>query len=349
MHSEPENGVHEMIVYKYYGYKAGLAALRSRKLGFRCPNYFNDPFELSFPVEESDLSGQQLNQTLKVLRKWVVILSLTETPMDPLMWAHYGDEHKGFAIGYDVSCPFLNSVKYNLITANEGLVTYARATGPEITSAYNDSAVLSLLHLSLGAPPDKTSLDAVRSLARKAFLTKHPRWSNEREVRVIKVLTSAFETVSDYQADPLRSFSIPSHLVAPETACSLIPGLYLYDHQMQIKEVYLGARNPLIERPDHNDVVVDRSLAESAVEHNWSVRRIYISASSWDLDAVDLAPDSLLLAPRRRGLTYSSSFDADIARFLRDRLPSRSISDHDQFEVTRWNGTPYLNKNGEFI
>jgi hypothetical protein len=37
-----------MILYKYYGFEAGLSALKSQRLGFRLPAYFNDPFELSF-------------------------------------------------------------------------------------------------------------------------------------------------------------------------------------------------------------------------------------------------------------------------------------------------------------
>src|SRR5665647_580539 len=112
-----------MILYKYYGYSAGLTALLSEKLGFRCPNYFNDPLELSFPIDQSDPKAIQLAQGLEVLRESVVILSLTQTPLDPLMWAHYGEEHKGFVIGYDISDPFLNSSDYNLVTADEGAVT----------------------------------------------------------------------------------------------------------------------------------------------------------------------------------------------------------------------------------
>jgi Protein of unknown function (DUF2971) len=217
-----------MILYKYYGYKAGLAALRSRKLGFRCPNEFNDPLELSFPGDKSDSTGQPLAQALEVLRKWVVILSLTKTPTDPLMWAHYGEEHRGFVIGYDISDPFLSSSDYNLITVDDGTVTYASPTASKITAAYDPTTIHSLLQFSLGAPPNEKILDEVRSLAKKVFLTKHPRWSSEREVRVVKLLTSAFETASDYQADPLCRFSTPSRLVAPGIACALIRGLYLW-------------------------------------------------------------------------------------------------------------------------
>jgi hypothetical protein len=343
-----------MVLYKYYGYKAGLAALRSRKLGFRCPNDFNDPLELSFPGDKSDSTGQPLTQALEVLRKWVVILSLTETPMDPLMWAHYGEEHKGFVIGYDISDPFLNSSDYNLITADDGTVTYASPTVSEITATYDPPPIHSLLQFGLGAPPNEKILNEVLSLAKKVFLTKHPRWSSEREVRVIKLLTSAFETASDYQTDPLRGFSRPSRLAAPGIACSLIPGLYLYDHQMRIEEVYLGARNPLIRNPlieggNSDGMQVDRTLVESSAAQGWTVRGIRTSAFSWELEAVDLGHASLLIAQRRLGLTHCSSFDANMARFLRDNLASHSIDNRDQFEITTWNGMSYLKKNDEFI
>lgn len=36
-----------MMLYKYYDAVGGLHALRSRKLGFRIPTHFNDPFELT--------------------------------------------------------------------------------------------------------------------------------------------------------------------------------------------------------------------------------------------------------------------------------------------------------------
>ena len=45
-----------MILYKYYGFGAGLAALGSQKLGFREPRYFNDPFELSYLDNSDDLN-----------------------------------------------------------------------------------------------------------------------------------------------------------------------------------------------------------------------------------------------------------------------------------------------------
>src|SRR5229473_1978376 len=135
-----------MPLYKYYGYDAGLAALRSQQLGFRCPKHFNDPLELSFPTGDSNPRTEQLVHALDVLRDWVVILSLTETPTDSLMWAHYGEDHKGFVIGYDTSDPFLSSPDYNLIPVGDGTVTYGVPTASDIVAMYDSLTIQSLLH-----------------------------------------------------------------------------------------------------------------------------------------------------------------------------------------------------------
>lgn len=337
-----------MPLYKYYGYEAGLAALRSQRLGFRCPNDFNDPLELSFPTEDSNPGAEQLAHALGVLRQWVVILSLTQTPTDSLMWAHYGEDHKGFVIGYDTSDPFLGSPCYNLIPVDDGTVTYGAPSASDIVAMYDRLTIQSLLHFGLGAPQSERELDQVRNLAKKVFLTKHLRWRTEKEVRVVKLLNSAFEEVSEYQADPLRRVIPFDRMVAPEVACSPVQGLHLYEHQMKIEEVYLGARNPLTRQGQNCDVRSDRSLAERAAKLGWVLRGVSTSPSSWELATVDLDSDSLVLAPRKVGLAYYSQFDADTARAV-SRLASHEIDDQDRFEVSTWNGVSYLRKNGEFV
>jgi hypothetical protein len=337
-----------MPLYKYYGYDAGLAALRSQQLGFRCPKHFNDPLELSFPTGDSNPRGEQLLHTLDVLRDWVVILSLTETPTDSLMWAHYGEDHKGFVIGYDTSDSFLSSPDYNLIPVGAGTVTYGVPTASDIVAMYDSLTIQSLLHFGLGAPPAESQVDALRNLAQRAFLTKHSRWEREKEVRVVKLLNSAFEEVGDYQADPLRRVVPCGRIVAPEVVCSRVQGLHLYEHQMKIEEVYLGARNPLTRQGSNCEGRSDRSLAEVAEKLGWVLRGTCTSPSSWELSTVDLESDALVVVPPKMGLTYYSDFDAATARAL-SRLASCDIDDRDRFEVSTWNGVSYVRKNGEFI
>jgi len=337
-----------MRLYKYYGYDAGLAALESQRLGFRCPKNFNDPLELSFPIEDSSPKGEQLARALDALRDWVVILSLTATPTDSLMWAHYGEDHRGFVIGYDTSDPFLSSPNYNLITVDDGAVSYGAPSASEIAATHDAPTILALLHFGVGARLSEGQLDNVRSLAKRVFLTKHSRWHTEREVRVVKVLNSAFEGVDVYQADPFRRFMPYDRIVAPEISCVLVPGLWIYEHQVEIQEVYLGARNPLASHDRHIDARLDRGLAERAKTLGWAVHGVCTSPSSWDLHTVDLDSDALVIERRDRGLTHYSSFGANAARTL-TKLVAGPIGDQDQFELSTWNGVSYLRRNGEFM
>lgn len=337
-----------MPLYKYYGYDAGLAALKSQRLGFRCPTAFNDPLELSFPTEDSNPRTDRLTHALDVLREWVVILSLTENPMDSVMWAHYGEDHKGFVIGYDTSDPFLSSPYYNLIPVGEGTVTYGAPSASDIVALYDEPIIQSLFHFGLGAPLSETEHRQVRSLAKEVFLTKHNRWRTEKEVRVVKLLNSAFEEVSKYQEDPLRKVAPFSRIVAPEVACSVVKGLHLYNHQMKIEEVYLGARNPLTKQGRNCEGKSDYSLSERATKLDWLIRGVSTCRSSWELAVMDLDADALVLAQATAGLTYHTHFDAKTARVV-SKLATQEIHDQDSFQLSTWNGVTYLRKNEEFI
>ncbi|WP_230374717.1 hypothetical protein [Pseudomonas syringae] len=68
-----------MILYKYYNAENGLKAIESRRLGFRSPEYFNDPFELT-ALSNGDGPGSKLDmlrQQVQQLKEHVVILSVS--------------------------------------------------------------------------------------------------------------------------------------------------------------------------------------------------------------------------------------------------------------------------------
>ena len=113
-----------MILHKYYGFSSGIAALESQKLGFRSPAYFNDPFELSYLDNSSD--SNFVSKEIATLKENLVILSLTRTPYNPLMWAHYAEDHRGFIIKKKKKDEFLLTGKYNVIFASEGDVIYKK-------------------------------------------------------------------------------------------------------------------------------------------------------------------------------------------------------------------------------
>ncbi|EOW1339335.1 DUF2971 domain-containing protein [Pseudomonas aeruginosa] len=259
-----------MILYKYYGAASGMAAIESQRLGFRMPHFFNDPFELT-ALSNGDGPGAKLD-TLRLrieeLKRQVVILSLTRSALNPLMWAHYGQEHTGVVVGYEVGGDFLGSQDYNLIPAESGDVIYTHTKSPfALTPATMDvlQRVYQFGHGATGVPSYEE-----QALARRLFLTKHASWVYEEEVRIVKILDSLFEESAIYQADPLREFESPDYL--PE-------GLYLYNHRMPIKEVYLGARNTLQDNPGE--------LAK-VFEAGRKVYKLTVEDTSWQLSCKPL-------------------------------------------------------------
>lgn len=258
-----------MILYKYYGFESGLSALKSGKLGFRVPAYFNDPFELSFL---SNGSGDEkkistLHKKLEELSQSVVILSLTRAHDNPLMWAHYGKEHEGFVIGYDVNTDFLTSHQLNLIPVDDGDVVYTNTKSKHILN----KGVMDKLHkVYLSAMGGmQTTNPELKSLARKIFLTKHASWVYEEEVRIVKVAYSFFEEAHEAQQDPLRAF----------TDIESVNGLRLMQHKVKIKEVYLGARNKLVQHPSKEFEDIHKSLTIEKCQF----KKMAVDKNSWNL------------------------------------------------------------------
>lgn len=273
------------ILYKYYSYAGGKAALKSQNLGFRKPEFFNDPFELSAlsnstgPVSKQETLKRQIDN----LKDQVVILCLTRSAFNPLMWAHYADQHQGFVIGYDVSGPFLNSPDYNLITVDSGDVLYTSTKTPFALNPESMGAMLGVYQQAMGFEGA-----ADQAMARRLFLTKHASWVYEEEVRVVKKVIDWTRTVEEDQADPLRSHYTLTRNLKPEEVpgidfelgyfvTSLNEGtreLYLFNHKMPIREVYLGARSSYEDDPDFAELF----------RPGRQVFKLDVNQSSWDFE-----------------------------------------------------------------
>lgn len=254
-----------IILYKYYGACSGLRAIQSRKLGFRTPKDFNDPFELTALSngEGARIKLDTLRQRVEDLKAQVVILSLTRSPLNPLMWAHYGQEHTGMVVGYDVSGAFLNSSRYNLIPAEAGDVIYTHTKSPFVMTPETMKVLQKVYKWGLGAEGDQSYEQ--QALARRLFLTKHASWVYEEEVRVVKIAHSYFEEVQVFQADPMRAIDIRDDL--PD-------GLHLYNHQMPIKEIFLGVRSHL-----QSDSVALKKITDICPK----VFQLRVDDASWQL------------------------------------------------------------------
>jgi hypothetical protein len=277
----------DMRLYKYYSFDSGILAIESQKLGFRNPSEFNDPFELSFfsNSKESGSKKDRLQDSINQIRDKVYILSLTRTPKNPLMWAHYGNDHKGFVIGYSTNDKFLSSNKYNIIPVEEGDVVYTNTKSRYI---FSEKSMQKLHSAYLAISGDENSVldDESKSISRKIFLTKHSSWVYEEEVRVVKVINSMFMESQIFQRDPLRSYTIPTEIKNGKM-CQKCSGLVIFNHSAIIKSVYLGVRNPILERPD--DYKNELSIIRNLVERNGiKVWRMIMSKTSWSLEVEEV-------------------------------------------------------------
>lgn len=130
---------------------------------------------------------------VKSLQERTYIASLTENVDSGVMWGHYGDSHKGFAVEYefaeDLFCPHLGEIEGATATIFGWLsllpVMYSgeRASGIELAEQYSFKSMLERIHnqpMPLCYLPQADLL-----LYTKLGLRKSLEWRYENEWRVI--------------------------------------------------------------------------------------------------------------------------------------------------------------------
>ncbi|MDP9706645.1 UNVERIFIED_ORG: hypothetical protein J2W64_003859 [Rahnella aquatilis] len=187
-----------MILYKYVDLETARKILANHTVKFTNPYDFNDPFEVTSAFYESNErkysdEGNALNH-LKISMCYG-ILSLSRSPTNPLMWAHYGwgkrmhhenviflgqnnTAHGGMVIGIDINESGLNDEGSNIIPAKFGSVIY---TTTKPTTAFSESENLELIE-GMKFHYDPQYQEALQ----RAFLYKSSHWSYEEEVRVVR-------------------------------------------------------------------------------------------------------------------------------------------------------------------
>lgn len=341
-----------MILYKYYSYGAGISALKSSMLGFREPAEFNDPFELSNldnAIGDED-KLRNLEDAIHELKRNVGVLSLTRTALNPLMWAHYGVDHTGFVIGYDVDTPFLIDRQFSLVTVDRGDVLYTSSKAPHTLTDETARLIYNLRINAVGFPFEEVDRDAMEIIMRKLFLTKHSSWVYEEEVRVIKRIFNLSEEGEGPEAEYFSS-STPYEDVAPGQCRERIRGLNVFHHPVRIAEVYLGLRNPLIynRSPVSKGLgSVDSSLREKAVAQNWDVYALRMKSGTWQLEAEPAHHHDLTLRNNpKEGIIANMSGSEVLA--LSNVLGKHGAIGADQFCITNWRDEIHIRKNNDWI
>ncbi|NME02388.1 DUF2971 domain-containing protein [Aeromonas sp. DNRA1] len=167
--------------YKYYeNFTKELLLEPTIKLS--SPLKLNDPFEKTISTQIINQFKKQTNGAKGITElqkecesylKACGIVSLTETHRNLLMWAHYGNDHKGVCIGYDDD--FLSSLNNRKIPNSRPFkykpvkVNYDRVRFDENTDQFNSEDQNTLLN----------------EILVKTLTTKSDDWIYEKEHRCI--------------------------------------------------------------------------------------------------------------------------------------------------------------------
>ena len=116
-----------MRLFKYMSLDSLRAVLEHNTLGFSRPAELNDPFDWPTAPDTRDygLFGG-INARLKgeIWAEHMGVCSLTRTPTNSLMWAHYGDKHRGAVIEIDAGAAGFLETDTNAVPAHFGSVIY---------------------------------------------------------------------------------------------------------------------------------------------------------------------------------------------------------------------------------
>ncbi|OJT94873.1 MAG: hypothetical protein BGN82_00940 [Alphaproteobacteria bacterium 65-7] len=252
-----------MMLYKYIPLARGSEIIRRNQVCFSLSENFNDPFDKPrYPRDRSLTLMEELLDPLQRVGKelaWATmtgILSLTRTPANPLMWAHYASGHTGMVIGFDAVAAGFTDEATNLIPAQFGSVVYVsrRPTTPFLTKHITPLNVGNSHHFVL---------EHYEKLQR-IFLHKSIHWSYEEEVRVVKslsnqsdrggvTLSGSFDTIS---ANDTRyhMYHLPAGAIK-----DIYFGLHS-DHEKS-DEIYYHAKERYPQIRAHDCVLDDSALA----------------------------------------------------------------------------------------
>ena len=263
-----------MILYKYVDFKGALNIIKSTSISFTKANQFNDPFEMqaisnySYIIDDSNPSVTLLETALSKLKAGVNmiygVLSLTRAPLNNLMWSHYGDEHRGVVLGFDVNEAGFCHEEQNVIPAHFGDVIYTK-TFP--THLNNQSKTERFNELCCTARYSTHSFDFFKY----AYLFKGIDWAYEEEVRVVKNVGFHLYDREDDSKNYYANFNGEWH----HMEASDYKDLNLFKFPLSaIKEIYFGAgfyKNKEVE-----------SLLE-ILPNNIKVKACGLSSNSYDI------------------------------------------------------------------
>lgn len=254
-------------------FETAKTVIDNQSIGFSCIEDLNDPFECTaFGFADNDESKVTAtlatNACKNVFSRNYGVLSLTRQPLNSLMWSHYGDEHQGVVLGFDVELAGLSSLSSCVIPSQYGEVIYS-ASKP-----YKDLPIISEDTLR-GIGQELQFDSGAFNLVKRAFLYKSIEWNYEEEVRVVKNISSIpFGYHSrEGRYNEWTKISVAGRL------------LYCFDlPEASIKEIYLG-------RHIHKNVTRKKALTDQELKNtlrSWGGKDIKLMQCNLDVHSWQL-------------------------------------------------------------
>ena len=102
-----------MRVYQYMSAEHALQNLRNRRLKVSLLDGLNDPFELLGAQLERAHHRQQMRKWRNYMVEISRLLCFSTTYMNPVMWSHYAEKHRGICLALRVPDELLVRVQYD--------------------------------------------------------------------------------------------------------------------------------------------------------------------------------------------------------------------------------------------
>jgi len=165
-----------MRVYKFLSADIAQKVIAERRLKISTFSEMNDPFELLGIVLTAAPHAVEFleyfkTQTFETLKRQTGAICFSERWVDPVLWAHYADQHKGIALGFELD-------PSEDVGARR--VAYVAAKQER-----NITELLERLAAVIGADRQEQIkvMEAGAPLFEEILCTKFDHWAYEQEVR----------------------------------------------------------------------------------------------------------------------------------------------------------------------
>ena len=111
-----------MRVYQFLEKHWAMESLLYQRLKISLFNEMNDPFELLGVSLKKKADRADFNQLKKEVSEEMGAVCFSKKWSSPVLWSHYGERHKGVALGFDVPAEHVHEISYTGSRLEEELI-----------------------------------------------------------------------------------------------------------------------------------------------------------------------------------------------------------------------------------